>query len=94
MTYTVNRFSHNLLVKVEAFVCKYQEDCDLLLTLYDGDDLKTLTENYVVKWSRQGIGINLDDFANHRVMFTVRILLFFFGFFVFNDIELFFIFFF
>lgn len=73
MTYTANRFSHNLMVKVEAFVCKYQDDSDLLLTLYDGDEMRALTENYVVKWGRQGMARDLDEFANHRVMFTVSL---------------------
>lgn len=58
---------------VHAFVCKHQEDSDLLLTLYDGDEMKAITENYVVKWGRQGLARDLDQFDNHRVLFTVRI---------------------
>lgn len=69
----MNKHSHNLLVTVHAFVCKYQEDSDLLLTLYDGDEMKAITENYVVKWGRQGLARDLDQFDNHRVLFTVRI---------------------
>lgn len=56
---------------VHAFVCKYQEDSDLLLTLYDGEEMKAITENYVVKWGRQGLARDLDQFDNHRVLFTV-----------------------
>lgn len=70
---TTNKHSHNLLVTVHAFVCKHQEDSDLLLTLYDGDEMKAITENYVVKWGRQGLARDLDQFDNHRVLFTVRI---------------------
>lgn len=69
---TTNKHSHNLLVTVHAFVCKHQEDSDLLLTLYDGDEMKAITENYVVKWGRQGLARDLDQFDNHRVLFTVR----------------------
>lgn len=61
-----------MLVTVHAFVCKHQEDSDLLLTLYDGDEMKAITENYVVKWGRQGLARDLDQFDNHRVLFTVR----------------------
>lgn len=69
---TTNKHSHNLLVTVHAFVCKHQEDSDLLLTLYDADEMKAITENYVVKWGRQGVARDLDQFDNHRVLFTVR----------------------
>lgn len=68
---TMNKHSHNLLVTVHAFVCKFQEDSDLLLTLYDGEEMKAITENYVVKWGRQGLARDLDQFDNHRVLFTV-----------------------
>ncbi|XP_037029968.1 dedicator of cytokinesis protein 1 isoform X7 [Bradysia coprophila] len=67
---TMNKHSHNLLVTVHAFVCKFQEDSDLLLTLYDGEEMKAITENYVVKWGRQGLARDLDQFDNHRVLFT------------------------
>lgn len=67
---TMNKHSHNLLVTVHAFVCKFQEDSDLLLTLYDGDEMRAITENYVVKWGRLGLARDLDHFDNHRVLFT------------------------
>lgn len=66
----MNKHSHNLLMNMHAFVCKQQEDADLLFTLYDGDKMKPITENYVVRWSRQGLGMDLDQFDNHRVLFT------------------------
>lgn len=59
---------------MHAFVCKHQEDSDLLITLYDGDEMKAITENYVVKWGRQGLARDLDQFDNHRVLFTVRLI--------------------
>lgn len=62
------------MVTVHAFVCKYQEDSDLLFTLYDADEMRALTENYVVKWGRQGLARDLDQFDNHRVLFTVSLL--------------------
>lgn len=69
---TTNKHSHNLLATVHAFVCKYQEDLDLLLTLYDADEMKAITENYVVKWGRQGVARDLEQFDNQRVLFTVN----------------------
>lgn len=66
----MNKHSHNLLATVHAFVCKYQEDSDLLLTLYDADEMKAITENYVVKWGRQGVARDIDQFDNQRVLFT------------------------
>ncbi|KAJ6638701.1 Dedicator of cytokinesis protein 1 [Pseudolycoriella hygida] len=67
---TMNKHSHNLQVSVHSFACKFHEDSDLLLTLYDGDEMKAITENYVVKWGRHGLARDLDQFDNHRVLFT------------------------
>lgn len=51
-------------------MCKFQEDSDLLFTLFDGDSHKPISENYVVKWSRTGIARDIDQFDNNRVLFT------------------------
>lgn len=63
----MNKFSHNLLISVHNFVSKVNEDTELLFTLFDGDDMKAITENYLVKWNRQGIA---SYFNNLRVLFT------------------------
>ncbi|XP_030369556.1 dedicator of cytokinesis protein 1 isoform X2 [Scaptodrosophila lebanonensis] len=65
-----NKFSHNILLHVNAFVCKFQDDSDLLFTLFDGEKHKPITENYVVKWSHTGIARDIDQFDNNRVLFT------------------------
>jgi len=78
----MNKHSHNLLVTFHAFVCKYQEDSDLLFTLYDGDENKAITENYIVKWSKLGLARDLEQFDNHRVLFTVCCVFLFVYFFV------------
>lgn len=67
---TMNKHSHNLVMNMHAFVCKQQEDADLLFTLYDGDKMKPITENYVVRWSRQGLAMDLDQLDNHQVVFS------------------------
>uniref|UniRef100_A0A1I8NGF6 Signaling protein n=1 Tax=Musca domestica TaxID=7370 RepID=A0A1I8NGF6_MUSDO len=63
-------FSHNILLHVNAFVCKFQEDSDLIFTLFDGESHRPISENYVVKWSRTGIARDIDQFDNNRVLFT------------------------
>ncbi|EDV94993.1 dedicator of cytokinesis protein 1 isoform X2 [Drosophila grimshawi] len=65
-----NKYSHNILLHVNAFVCKFQEDSDLLFTLFNGETHKPISENYVVKWSRTGIARDIDQFDNNRVLFT------------------------
>ncbi|CRL05400.1 CLUMA_CG018000, isoform B [Clunio marinus] len=62
-----NKFSHNLMISVHNFVCKVNEDTELLFTLFDADEMKAITENYLVKWNRQGI---TPFFSNLRVLFT------------------------
>ncbi|XP_004537877.1 dedicator of cytokinesis protein 1 isoform X3 [Ceratitis capitata] len=66
----LNKYSHSILLHVNAFVCKFQEDSDLLFTLFDGESHKPISENYVVKWSRTGIARDIDQFDNNRVLFT------------------------
>uniref|UniRef100_A0A8W7NFN6 Signaling protein n=1 Tax=Anopheles atroparvus TaxID=41427 RepID=A0A8W7NFN6_ANOAO len=66
----VNRHSHNLLLSVHNFVCRLSEDTEILFTLYDGDEMRAITENYVVRWSRQGMAADLDQFNNIKVLFT------------------------
>lgn len=66
----MNKHAHNLLVQIHLFVCKYQEECDLLVALYDGTEMRAITESYVVKWGRQGLARDLEQFDNNRVLFT------------------------
>lgn len=41
------------------------------MTLYDGKDFKAITENYVVRWTKEGLMSDLDQMFNLRVLFTV-----------------------
>lgn len=63
----MNKFSHNLLISVHNFVSKVNEDTELLFTLYDGEKMKPITENYLIKWNRQGSAQYLNSL---RVLFT------------------------
>ena len=66
----VNRHSHMFFVAVRNFVCRIGEDTELLMCLYDAKDWKSMTENYVVRWSRMGLAQDLDLLGNLRVLFT------------------------
>lgn len=46
---------------MHAFVCKFHEASDTLFTLYDGDTMKAITENFCVKWGRFGMPLNADQ---------------------------------
>ncbi|XP_076759593.1 dedicator of cytokinesis protein myoblast city isoform X4 [Xylocopa sonorina] len=63
-------YSHIFFVSVRNFVCKMAEDVELLLTLYDGREMKAITENYVVFWSKEGLARDIDQLHNLRVLFT------------------------
>lgn len=63
-------FYHSLLISVLNVVTKVSDDTEILFTLYDGDKFEPITENYVVKWSRNGISHDIDQFNNLRVVFT------------------------
>lgn len=62
-----NKFSHNLLISVHNFVCKVNEDTELLFALFDGEEMKAITENYLVRWNRHG---SAPYFNKLRVLFT------------------------
>ncbi|XP_043601212.1 dedicator of cytokinesis protein 1 isoform X7 [Bombus pyrosoma] len=63
-------YSHIFFISVRNFVCKMAEDVELLLTLYDGREMKAITENYVVSWSKEGLARDIDQLHNLRVLFT------------------------
>ncbi|KAJ9589857.1 hypothetical protein L9F63_017012, partial [Diploptera punctata] len=67
---TVTQYSHIFFVSVRNFVCKMSEDAELLMTLYDAKELRAITENYVVRWSKEGLTRDIDQLHNLRVLFT------------------------
>lgn len=64
-------YNHNLFVTVVNFVCRIGEDADLLMSLYDGKDMKFISENYLVKWGKEGLMRDLDQLNNLKVLFSV-----------------------
>lgn len=69
-------YSHIFFVSVRNFVCKMTEDAELLMTLYDAKENRAITENYVVKWSKEGLASDINQLHNLRVLFTVSIKVF------------------
>ncbi|XP_044743403.1 dedicator of cytokinesis protein 1 isoform X2 [Chrysoperla carnea] len=70
LTKSVIYFSHIFFVSVRNFVCKMTEDAELLMTLYDAKENRAITENYVVKWSKEGLASDINQLHNLRVLFT------------------------
>ncbi|XP_071039760.1 dedicator of cytokinesis protein 1 isoform X2 [Parasteatoda tepidariorum] len=64
------RFVHSFYVTVKNFVCQVGDDADLLLTLYDAKEGKYISENYLLKWSKEGLAKDLEQLNNLRVLFT------------------------
>lgn len=50
------------------------EDAELLMSLYDGKEGLPFTENYVVRWSKEGFVRDINQLHSLRVLFTVDIL--------------------
>ncbi|XP_055899924.1 dedicator of cytokinesis protein 1-like isoform X3 [Biomphalaria glabrata] len=62
--------SFNLFVMLRNFVCKIGEDSDIMMNLFDAKEEKFISENYLVKWGKQGVPKDLDMINNFRVVFT------------------------
>lgn len=71
MKTAIQQYSHIFIVSVRNFTSKMSEDAELLMTLYDAKENRAITENYVVRWSKDGLMSDLDQMYNLRVMFTV-----------------------
>ncbi|KAH9503217.1 Dedicator of cytokinesis protein 1 [Bulinus truncatus] len=62
--------SFNLFVMLRNFVCKIGEDSDIMMNLFDAKEEKFISENYLVKWGKQGVPKDIDMINNFRVVFT------------------------
>ena len=62
--------SHMFFVAVRNFVSRVGEDTELLLCLFDANQWKPLTESYLIRWSRQGLALDLDLLGNLKALFT------------------------
>lgn len=66
----IAHYSHIFYVSVRNFVCKMNEDSELLMTLFDTKENRAFTENYVVRWTKEGLLRDIDQLHNLRVLFT------------------------
>ncbi|KAI1293752.1 Dedicator of cytokinesis protein 1 [Halotydeus destructor] len=62
--------NHNLFVTVMNFVCRIGEDADLFMSLYDAKDMKFISENYLVRWGKEGLMRDLNQLNNLKVLFS------------------------
>jgi len=69
--------SYMLLLSVKNFTWKRSEDMELFISVFmTGNSTneqkapRPLCENYVIKWTRQGMAKDLDQLNNFRVVFT------------------------
>ncbi|XP_041370196.1 dedicator of cytokinesis protein 1-like isoform X4 [Gigantopelta aegis] len=60
----------NLFVMLRNFVCKIGEDADILMNLFDAKEQKFISENFLVKWSKEGVPKDIEMLNNFRVVFT------------------------
>lgn len=73
----VSQMSHDLHVSVENFVVRVGEDTDLLFSLYDGVNMVPITENFIVRWSKNGLVKDVNLLNSIKVIFKVNLILIF-----------------
>lgn len=66
---TVPTFTHSLYVTIKNCVCKITDPSQILMTIYDVKEGRYISENYVVKWFKDG-SIDLEQLQNMKVLFT------------------------
>ncbi|NXY00154.1 DOCK2 protein, partial [Centropus bengalensis] len=62
--------SHSLYLCVRNFVCHIGEEAQLLMALYDPDQQRSVSENYVIRWASTGVPQDLELLNNLKVIFT------------------------
>ncbi|ESO92727.1 hypothetical protein LOTGIDRAFT_232874 [Lottia gigantea] len=60
----------NLFVMLRNFVVKIGEDAEIIMNLYDAKEAEFISENYVVKWTKEGVPKDIDMLNNFKVVFT------------------------
>ncbi|XP_038839926.1 dedicator of cytokinesis protein 1-like, partial [Salvelinus namaycush] len=62
--------SFALFVTLKNVVCKIGEDAEVLMSLYDPVESQFISENYLVRWSSQGLVKDIEQLHNLRSVFT------------------------
>uniref|UniRef100_A0A672U695 Dedicator of cytokinesis 5 n=1 Tax=Strigops habroptila TaxID=2489341 RepID=A0A672U695_STRHB len=63
--------TYSLYVNFKNFVCNIGEDAELLMSLYDPDLSKFISENYLVRWGSNGMPKEIEKLNNLQAVFTV-----------------------
>uniref|UniRef100_A0AAQ6ADD2 Dedicator of cytokinesis 2 n=1 Tax=Amphiprion ocellaris TaxID=80972 RepID=A0AAQ6ADD2_AMPOC len=62
--------THSLYVFVRNFVCRIGEDSELFMSLYDPIKQCIISENYLIRWGKEGFPKEIDLLNNLKVVFT------------------------
>nr|XP_032651218.1 dedicator of cytokinesis protein 5 isoform X4 [Chelonoidis abingdonii] len=62
--------TYSLYVNFKNFVCNIGEDAELFMSLYDPDQSKLFSENYLVRWGSNGMPKEIEKLNNLQVIFT------------------------
>uniref|UniRef100_A0A4X2JQG6 Dedicator of cytokinesis 5 n=1 Tax=Vombatus ursinus TaxID=29139 RepID=A0A4X2JQG6_VOMUR len=59
-----------LYVNFKNFVCNIGEDAELLMALYDPDQSRFISENYLIRWGSNGMPKEIEKLNNLQAVFT------------------------
>ncbi|XP_048457757.1 dedicator of cytokinesis protein 1-like [Rhincodon typus] len=59
-----------LFIWVRNFVCKIGEEAELFISLYDPQEQKIISENYLFRWASTGLPKEIEMLNNLKVVFT------------------------
>ncbi|XP_053125036.1 dedicator of cytokinesis protein 5 isoform X2 [Hemicordylus capensis] len=62
--------TYTLYINFKNFVCNIGEDAELLMSLYDPDQSKFISENYLVRWGSCGMPKEIEKLNNLQAVFT------------------------
>ncbi|XP_072492852.1 dedicator of cytokinesis protein 5 isoform X1 [Notamacropus eugenii] len=59
-----------LYINFKNFVCNIGEDAELLMALYDPDQSRFISENYLIRWGSNGMPKEIEKLNNLQAVFT------------------------
>ncbi|XP_030057685.1 dedicator of cytokinesis protein 5 isoform X1 [Microcaecilia unicolor] len=62
--------TYSLYVNLKNFVCNIGEDAELLMSLYDPEQSRFISENYLVRWGSTGMPKEIEKLNNLQAVFT------------------------
>nr|XP_027201105.1 dedicator of cytokinesis protein 2-like [Dermatophagoides pteronyssinus] len=68
--YSNNIESNSFCITLSNFICMIKQDMIINMAIYDANNHKFLTENYIVKWEKTGFVREVEKINNIRVVFT------------------------